>query len=270
MSRRAELGQFLRSRRARLSPADLGLTTTHNQRRVPGLRREEVARLAGVSVDHYGRLEQGRDLGFSTAVLDAVARVLRLDADERAHLYRLVRPEPGREGTVEQRVGPGLRRLVESATDVPAYVVGRRGDVLAWNRLAAALITDFGALPAAERNIARVVFGDPAMRRRYADWLGKAGDVVAYLRLDLGRHPEDPKLAQLVRELSAASPEFRGLWADHRVGDKTRGAYRFTHPVAGELDLAYETLRPPDDPDQALITYVVEPGSPSEAALRLL
>ncbi|RKN39443.1 helix-turn-helix transcriptional regulator [Streptomyces hoynatensis] len=277
LDRRAELGEFLRSRRARLRPEELGLADYGGRRRVPGLRREELARLAGVSVDHYVRLEQGRTLHFSEAVLDAVARALRLDAVEREHLYRLARPwpqgrpEPGRpEGEEPQRVRPGLRRLLDSAADVPAYVVGRNTDVLAWNRLAAALITDFGALPPRQRNLARLVFLDEGTRSLYADWWDKARDVAAYLRLDAGRHPGDPQTARLLEELDAASPEFRAAWAEHRLKDKTHGRYRYRHPVVGELDLGFETLRLPDDPDQALVAHTVEEGSPSETALRLL
>ncbi|MEU5030306.1 helix-turn-helix transcriptional regulator [Streptomyces milbemycinicus] len=274
LDRRAELGEFLRSRRARLRPEELGLPGYGGRRRVPGLRREELAQLAGVSVDHYVRLEQGRTLHFSEAVLDAVARALRLDAVEREHLYRLARPWSEADRTeaadLPQRVRPGLRRLLDSMTDVPAYIVGRNTDVLAWNHLAAALITDFGALPPAERNLARLVFLDEGMRNLYADWPGKASDVAAYLRLDAARHPDDPGTTALLDELSAAGPEFREAWAEHRLKDKTHGRYVYRHPVVGELDLGFETLRLPDDPDQALIAHTVEEGSPSETALRLL
>ncbi|MFJ3090413.1 helix-turn-helix transcriptional regulator [Streptomyces sp. NPDC086838] len=275
LDRRAELGEFLRSRRARLRPEDAGLHDYGGRRRVPGLRREELALLAGVSVDHYVRLEQGRTLHFSEAVLDAVARALRLDEVERGHLYRLARPWTDAEHAREeaprsQQVRPGLRRLLDSAADVPAYVVGRNTDVLAWNGLAAALITDFGALPPRQRNLARLVFLDEGMRSLYADWRGKAGDVAAYLRLDAGRHPGDPDTAELIEELSSAGPEFGEVWAEHRLKDKTHGRYLYRHPVVGELDLGFETLRLPDDPDQALIAHTVEEGSPSETALRLL
>ncbi|MDN3352552.1 helix-turn-helix transcriptional regulator [Actinomadura sp. DC4] len=274
MDRRAELGDFLRSRRARLRPAELGLPDYGGRRRVPGLRREELARLAGVSVDHYVRLEQGRTLHFSEAVLDAVARALRLDPVEREHLYRLARPRPEQErgeGTPEpQRVRAGLRRLLDSAADVPAYIVGRNTDVLAWNRLATALITDFGALPPRRRNLARLVFFDEGTRALYADWRAKARDVTAYLRLDAGRHPGDPSTAALVDELSSGSPDFRDVWAEHRLKDKTHGRYVYLHPLVGELDLGFEALRLPDDPDQVLIAHTVEEGSPSQTALRLL
>ncbi|MER5781438.1 helix-turn-helix transcriptional regulator [Streptomyces mobaraensis] len=274
LDRRAELGEFLRSRRARLRPAELGLPDYGGRRRVPGLRREELARLAGVSVDHYVRLEQGRTLHFSEAVLDAVARALRLDAVEREHLYRLARPWSDAErpdgSAPAQRVRPGLRRLLDSVADVPAYIVGRNTDVLAWNRLAAALITDFGALPPRQRNLARLVFLDEGVRGLYADWRGKASDVAAYLRLDAGRHPDDPETAALIAELSDASSEFREAWAEHRLKDKTHGRYLYRHPAVGELDLGFEALRLPDDPDQALVAHTVEEGSPSQTALRLL
>ncbi|WP_433252328.1 helix-turn-helix transcriptional regulator [Actinomadura nitritigenes] len=273
LDRRAELGEFLRSRRARLKPEELGLPDYGGRRRVPGLRREELARLAGVSVDHYVRLEQGRTLHFSEAVLDAVARALRLDDVERGHLYRLARPYTEPAGAPERRpqqVRSGLRRLLDATTEVPVYVVGRYTDVLAWNDLAAALITDFGALAPAERNFARMVFLDEGMRGLYADWRGKAADIVGYLRLDVGRHPGDPAAAALVEELSAASPEFREIWAEHGLKEKTHGRYVYRHPVVGTLDLGFETLRLPDDPDQALVAHTVEQGSPSHAALRLL
>ncbi|MEU5861713.1 helix-turn-helix transcriptional regulator [Nonomuraea sp. NPDC047529] len=272
LDRRAELGEFLRSRRARLRPEELGLPEYGSRRRVPGLRREELAQLAGVSVDHYVRLEQGRTLHFSEAVLDAVARALRLDDVEREHLHRLARPwnETDHATPPLQRVRPGLQRLLDSSADVPAYVVGRDTDVLAWNHLAAALITDFGALPPRQRNLARLVFLDEGMRDLYADWPAKAADVVAYLRLDAGRHPGDPRTAALVEELSAACPEFRELWAEHRLKDKTHGRYVYQHPVVGRLDLGFETLRLPDDPDQALIAHTAEEGSPTQTALRLL
>jgi transcriptional regulator with XRE-family HTH domain len=271
VDRRSELGEFLRSRRARLQPDELGLPAYGGRRRVPGLRREELARLAGVSVDHYVRLEQGRTLHFSEAVLDAVARALRLDPVERDHLYRLARPwsEAVREAR-PQHVRPGLRRLLDSAAEVPAYIVGRNTTVLAWNRLAAALLTDFGALAPRQRNFARLVFLDEGIQRLYADWRVKASDIVAYLRLDASRHPDDPETAALLAELSAASPVFRELWGEHRVKDKTHGRYVYRHPVVGDLDLGYETLRLPDDPDQALVAHTVEAGSPSETSLMLL
>ncbi|WP_330181904.1 helix-turn-helix transcriptional regulator [Nocardia sp. NBC_01503] len=270
LDRRAELGEFLRSRRARLSPQEVGLIDHGARRRVPGLRREELALLAGVSVDHYVRLEQGRTLHFSESVLDAVARALRLNPVEREHFYRLARPWSGAEQPGEQQVRPGLRRLLESAADVPAYIVGRGTNVLAWNRLAAALITDFSALPPRERNLARLVFLDEGMRELYEDWPGKAADVVAYLRLDASRNPGDAGIADLIAELLDSSAEFREHWDEHALEDKTHGRYVYLHPVVGRIDLGFETLRLPDDPDQGLIAHTVEADSPSANALQLL
>lgn len=270
VDRRAELGEFLRSRRARLRPEEVGLVDHGTRRRVPGLRREELALLAGVSVDHYVRLEQGRTLQFSESVLDAVARALRLNPVEREHFYRLARPWSGEETPGDQQVRPGLRRLLDSTGDVPAYIVGRGTRVLAWNRLAAALVTDFAALDPLDRNLARLVFLDEGMRELYEDWDAKAADVVAYLRLDLSRNPGCPVVSALIDELSGASTEFREYWSRHELKDKTHGRYVYLHPEVGRLELSYETLRLPDDPDQALIAHTVEPGSSSETALRLL
>ncbi|MFE9328298.1 helix-turn-helix transcriptional regulator [Nocardia sp. NPDC052278] len=270
LDRRAELGEFLRSRRARLSPEEVGLPDYGSRRRVPGLRREELAMVAGVSVDHYVRLEQGRTLHFSESVLDAVAQALRLNPVEREHLYRLARPWSGEEPPAEQEVRPGLRRLLDAAADVPAYIVGRGTNVLAWNSLAAALITDFGALPPRERNLARLVFLDEGMRELYEDWTAKAADVVAYLRLDMARNPGDAGIASLIEELSANSADFGAMWQRHELKDKTHGRYIYLHPVVGRLDLGFETLRLPDDPDQALIMHTTEADSPSATALALL
>lgn len=270
LDRRAELGEFLRSRRARLSPAEVGLMDHGTRRRVPGLRREELALLAGVSVDHYVRLEQGRSLQFSESVLDAVARALRLNQVERDHLYRLARPWSGEEPPAVQEVRPGLRRLLDAAHDVPAYIVGRGVSVLAWNRLAAALITDFGALPPAQRDFLHLVFLDEGAKDLYEDWDDKAADTVAYLRLDAARNPGDPRIAALIDEMNAQSPEFAELWKRHELKDKTHGRHIYRHPIVGRLDLGFETLRLPDDPDQALVAHHVEPGSPSADGLRLL
>lgn len=261
MDRKQQLGEFLRSRRARLRPEEFGLPDYGRVRRVPGLRREELARLAGVSVDHYVRLEQGRDLQFSTEVLDAVARVLRLDDHERAHFHRLARP--GTPDDTDQAVRPGIARLLETFESVPAYIVGRRVDVLAWNTMAAALFS-FGERP----NFARYIFLDAESRSLFRDWDVKAADTVAYLRNDAGRHPDDPELAALVGELSIRSAEFRRLWAVHEVRDKTHGSYRFHHPVVGDLDLSYETLRPSGAEEQVLVAYA--PGEGSGDALRML
>jgi len=248
------------------------VATYLGRRRVNGLRREEVAQLAGVSVDYYVRLEQGRAERVSEAVLDAVARVLRLDAQERAHLYQLTRPvRSNRRPAAPQRVRPSLRHLLDAMTDAAVYVVGRRTDVLATNHLGAALIADFDALPVRERNFARFFFSDEALARElWVDWPAKAADLVAFLRVDAGRHPEDPALAELVGDLSMRSELFRRLWADHPVRDKGHATATVRHPMVGVIELAYEALGVPDDPDQVLVTYSAVPGSSAADALRLL
>ncbi|MER7701773.1 helix-turn-helix transcriptional regulator [Kitasatospora sp. NPDC097605] len=273
------LAEFLRTRRSRLRPEDVGLPDLGGRRRVAGLRREELAQLAGVSVDYYTRLEQGRVGNPSDSVLDAVARALRLDPEEAGHLHRLARTRPdrgraargaGSRGAGPQKVRPTMARLLEAMPDVPAVVMGRRMDVLAWNRAAVSLLGDYGALAPAERNIARITYLDPASRTLYDDWVGCARENAAFLRLEAGRRPDDPRLAELIGELSVRSPEFRRWWAEHPVRDKTSGRKVFHHPLVGRMELVYETLRSADDPDQALITYAPDPGSPSEDALRML
>ncbi|MFD0690257.1 helix-turn-helix domain-containing protein [Actinomadura fibrosa] len=254
MDHRAELRAFLRERRARLRPDDVGLRDDGRRRRVPGLRREEVARLAGVSVDYYVHLEQGRARQVSDSVLDAVARALRLTPDEHAYLKRLAHPE-GTAAPKPQRVLDGVADVLAALHHRPAYVVGRRTDVLAWNQLAAALFADFTALRPAQRNMARLVFTDPAAPTVYRTWSRKADDVVAYLRFDAARHPGDPALTSLIDELSAASPDFRRRWAAGEVRDKRNGRLTVHHPAVGDLEIRYETLRPAGDPDQALIVW---------------
>ncbi|MEU9032291.1 helix-turn-helix transcriptional regulator [Streptomyces sp. NPDC048383] len=273
LDQRAELGEFLRSRRARLRPEDVGLPDYGRHRRVPGLRREELAQLAGVSVAYYTRLEQGHGQNVSAEVLDAIARALRLDGTESDHLTHLARPRArGRSRSRRpQQVRPELRSLMEAMEGVPAYLVGRRQDVIGWNRLAAAVFGDFGALPPAERNLVRLVFLDPATSELYAEWECRACEVVSNLRIYAGQYPDDEQLSVLVGELSVKSEEFRRLWAAHTVADKkTHGVKRLRHPVVGELVLPFETLALPDDPAQFLVTYHAVPGSPSADALRLL
>jgi transcriptional regulator with XRE-family HTH domain len=257
---------------ARITPEAAGVLPFTGRRRVAGLRREEVAQLAGVSVDYYVRLEQGRTSNVSAAALDAVARALRLDDQERAHLRRLTGPERApRRPAPPQRVRPPVRHLLEAMTDAAAYVVGRRTDVLAWNRLGAALIADFGALPARQRNFARLLFTDEdAARSRFPDWPAKARDLVAFLHVDAGRHPDDPALAELVGELSVRSDLFRRLWADHPVRDKGHATAYVHHPLVGTMELAYEALRLPDDPEQMLVTYSAAADSDAMTSLRLL
>ncbi|GAA2068339.1 helix-turn-helix transcriptional regulator [Streptomyces albiaxialis] len=274
LDRRAELSEFLRTRRARLKPEDVGLASQGRHRRVPGLRREELAQLAGVSVAYYTRLEQGNGRNVSAEVLDAIAGALRLSDTEHAHLVHLARPTRQRRRPPSpkrrERVRPALRHLLDAMEGVPAYVVGARSDILAWNRMAAALFGDWGRLPVAERNWARLTFLEPDYRELFLDWESKAADMVSYLRLYAGRNPEDPELSALVGELSVKSREFRGLWATHDVKEKGHGVKRMRHPVVGELSLAYETLHLPDDDGQSVSVYHAEPGSSSAEALRLL
>ncbi|MDX2602594.1 helix-turn-helix transcriptional regulator [Streptomyces caniscabiei] len=274
MDRSSEIREFLRTRRARITPERAGLAPHGGPRRVPGLRREEVAQLAGVSVDYYIRLERGRTQGVSEAVLTAVARALCLDETERAHLFDLAQPTATtrarrKRPLAPQRVHPVLHRTLDSLA-VPAIVQGRRTDVLAANRLARALYTDFEARPHRERNFARFVFLDEAARALYADWERVAGDCLAMLRLYAGRHPDDPRLTELIGELSLHSDTFRRMWADHDVQAHTTGTKRLHHPIVGDLTLDYLVLAVEGDPEQTLTVYTTEPASPSAEALTLL
>ncbi|MFI0821044.1 helix-turn-helix transcriptional regulator [Streptomyces sp. NPDC021098] len=275
MEHNSELGDFLRSRRARLTPDIAGLPPGPGARRVPGLRREEVALLAGVSTDYYTRLEQGRHPHVSETVLASVARALRLDDDERDYLFALARPRPAgprrRRPPRAERARPAVHRMLDVLNDVtPAFVANHRQDVIGSNRLARALITDFDALPYRERNFARFVLLDPAARERYGNWDEVAEIVVADLRLASARHLDDSQLNELVGEFLVKVPEFRAWWDTHRVAQCVYGAQRFRHPTVGSLTLHHETLAFPADPDQTLCLYTAEAGSPSAEALALL
>ncbi|MFH8338705.1 helix-turn-helix domain-containing protein [Streptomyces sp. AM6-12] len=272
LDRRAELSEFLRSRRARLKPEDVGLPDFGRHRRVPGLRREELAQLAGVSVAYYTRLEQGNGRNVSAEVLDSIARALRLTDAEHAHLTHLARPKAHKKKPAarQQQVRPALRQLLDTLEGVPAYIVGRRSEILAWNRMAATVFGDWAELPAAERNWARLVFLRPEYRDLFVDWEQKAIDIVCALRMDAGCYPDDPRLSALVGELSVKSEEFRRLWATHDVKEKSYGVKRLHHPLVGDLALSYESFRMSDGTDQCLLTYHAEPGSPSAESLRLL
>ncbi|NEW72957.1 helix-turn-helix domain-containing protein [Streptomyces rhizosphaericus] len=270
-----ELGEFLRSCRGRLDPVAAGMPRTA-RRRVPGLRREELAQLAGVSVDYYTRLEQGRSRTASPEILQALAIALRLNGTERAHLFDLANRRPAQPRQVgsapPERISPAARQLLTTLDTAycPAFVLGRHTAVVATNPLARALIADFDAMPAHERNQARFVFLDPAAHALYADWEAVAADTAAMLRMDAGRHPDDPRLGGLVVELAAHSECFREYWAEHRVHERTEGTKRYHHPVVGDLTVTYQALALPGGTDQTLFVYTAEPGSPSETALRLL
>ncbi|MFJ4952917.1 helix-turn-helix transcriptional regulator [Streptomyces sp. NPDC088760] len=265
----AEVGDFLRSRRARIRPEEVGLPA-HGRRRVPGLRREEVAQLAGVSVDYYIRLEQGRGTSVSDAVLDSVARVLRLDETEQAYLRTVARPRRQRKQPAgPSRVRPGVQLLLDAMEHSPAFVLGRRMDVLAWNALGDA-VNGFSRLAPGERNVARLVFLDPAGRELYPEWHAVAAQTVAHLRVNAGRYAADPELCALVGELSVRSEDFRRLWADHEVRECAYGVKKVRHPVAGLLTLPYETMTTPTDPEQTIVAYTPEPGSETAERLALL
>ncbi|KMS86213.1 helix-turn-helix transcriptional regulator [Streptomyces sp. NRRL WC-3725] len=272
LDRRAELSEFLRSRRARLKPEDVGLADFGRHRRVPGLRREELAQLAGVSVAYYTRLEQGNGRNVSAEVLDSIARALRLTDAEHAHLTHLAKPKTLKKKPVarQQQVRAVLRQLLDTMDGVPAYVVGRRSEILAWNRMAAALFGDWGKLPPGERNWARLVFLRPEYRELFVDWEQKAIDIVCALRMDAGCDPDDARLSALVGELSVKSGEFRRLWATHDVKEKSHGVKYLHHPLVGDLALNFESFRLTDGSEQSMVTYHADPDSASADSLRLL
>lgn len=272
------LGTFLHARRARLRPEDVGLRETGPRRRVRGLRREELAQLAGVSVSYYTRLEQGTSRGASAEVLDAVARALLLDDHEREHLDRLAgaarrtsrvrRPRP-------EKLVDETRDLLRAVDGVPALVLGRRTDVLAWNALGHALLAghlDFLSPddPAQRPNMSRMLFLDPHCRELYTDWKRKARAVVGNLRIAVSKHPEDPLLAELIGELTMTSPEFVALWADHRVTPCDAATYKLHHPVIGMVTVTQQTLSIARAPEQVLIVCTTPARSPAEEALALL
>jgi len=261
------IGRFLRARRELVHPEEVGLPDL-GRRRVPGLRREELAMLAGVSADYYIRLEQGRDQHPSEQVLAALARALRLDEDATAHLHELARPAPRRRraATRPERVSPDLQRLLHTWSQTPAFVLGRRMDVLASNALAGALHAGFTE----GNNLSRVFFLDPAAPAFYADWDRVAAGAVAGLRASAGADLDDPRLTELVGELSLKSEAFRRLWARHDVRDKTSGTKRFNHPQVGELTLGYHSFAVSGAPGQLLTVYHAEPDTPSAQALALL
>ncbi|MFG3363943.1 helix-turn-helix transcriptional regulator [Streptomyces sp. NPDC048156] len=267
-----ELGDFLRSRRAVLDPQRAGFPDDGRLRRVPGLRREELAQLAHVSIDYVVRLEQGRTRRVSRPVLDALADALQLAPDERAYLFTLADVAPAaparRPGRPE--VAPELRQLLDTMDNVPAMVLHRGMDVLAWNPAAAALLTDFGALAPAERNLIRLTFLDADFRALYADWPRAARECVAVLRMETGRTPHDPALAALVGELSVRDLDFRTWWAGHQVRGPRRLTKTYVHPVAGSLTLDVQQFTVDTHPEQFLVAYTAPPDSPSHEALRFL
>ncbi|MFE4491857.1 helix-turn-helix domain-containing protein [Streptomyces niveus] len=266
----SELGEFLKARRAELSPRAMGLPESGALRRVPGLRREEVSQLAAISTVYYTRLEQGR-IEASTPVLLVLARVLHLDEDQRDYMLELAGKENARpRRKTAQKVRPPMRRLLDSLTETPALVLGRRMDILAWNSLAAALMMDFSQVPEEQRNSVRLVFTNPAFRELYVDWESSARNTVAFLRMEAADNPDDPRMTALVEELSDRDPQFREWWGAHHVAHHSMGTKTFRHPVAGDLTLDWETLVCPTDPDQQLVILTAEPGTPSHEGLCFL
>ncbi|MEO3751885.1 helix-turn-helix transcriptional regulator [Streptomyces sp. B6B3] len=277
MDNRDEVREFLVSRRARITPEQAGLRSG-GKRRVPGLRRSEVAALADVSVEYYAKLERGQLAGVSPGVLEAVAGALRLDDAERAHLLNLAQAANGSDALARPR-RPVTRRwtphrtlqwTLDAVTEGPAFVRNGRLDVLAANRLARALFHDVHATGQQPPNLARFTFLDPASRRFYPDWDSAADVSVAILRTEAGRDPHDKGLHDLVGELSTRSDAFRTRWGAHNVRLHGTGVKRFRHAVVGDLTLAYEGLEMPAAAGLTLTIFAAEPGSPSEERLRLL
>jgi len=266
--RRDELAAFLRARRARLRPAEVGLPEGV-RRRTPGLRRQEVAQLAGMSIDYYIRLEQGRGPHPSRQVLAALARALLLSRDERAYLFRVAGQSPPEPAGPSRQVPPGLRHLLDAMTETPAYLVDAAYTVLAWNRPATWFVGELSAVPAEERNMVRWMFGRQVPESYWADpeVVAFARTTVADLRAAYGRYPTCPTLAALVTELLGLSPRFAAFWAEHEVGERRPTVKRVTHPELGPLEFECRVLHVPET-DQRLIVYVPEPGSPTQAAFR--
>jgi transcriptional regulator with XRE-family HTH domain len=272
---RAEIREFLVSRRARITPEQVGLRVFGNSRRVKGLRREEVATLAGVSAEYYTRVERGSVTGVSESVLDGIAHALQLDEAEREHLTNLVRaagsvgPAPRRPPT-PKRVRPTVQRILDSMVLTPAFVVDSRLDVLAANRLGEALYAPIFANPIRPANQARFLFLDPQASGFWRDWAINADDAVALLRASAGRDPYDRRLTDLVGELATRSEDFRVRWASHNVRSYVTGAKRIHHPLVGDLELPFETSPVGAEPGQHLLMYTAEPDTRSHEALKIL
>jgi transcriptional regulator with XRE-family HTH domain len=272
---KSEIREFLTSRRARITPEQAGLRTYGmGPRRVPGLRREEVALLAGVSIAYYTKLERGDTSGVSETVLESLVRALQLDETERAHLFDLARAQrtsaPKRRRRAGQQVRPSVQRILDAMSAVPAYVRNGRGDILAANRLGQALFSELYADPARPVNTARFVFLDPRAPTFFPDWDRVANDVVGALHAESGRDPSDRDLTDLVGQLATQSETFRTLWAMHNVHVHDSGVKRLYHPLVGELMLTYEAMELAANPGLTIAVYTAEPGSRSEDALNLL
>ena len=274
MDAKNEIREFLTSRRGKITPDQVGLPIYGDNRRVPGLRREEVALLAGVSVDYYTRLERGNAAGVSDSVLDALARALQLDEAERSHLIDLARAtQPAtatrRRRPTKQQIRPAVQRILDAMTQAPAFIRNGRLDILAANQLGYALYSSY-LTPGRPANTARFVFLDPRSEGFYDDWDHVANEVVAILRSEAGRNPYDRDLTSLIGELSTQSEPFRGKWAAHNVRFHDTGTKRLHHPVVGDLELTYEAMELSADTGLVMFAYTAEPGTKSEQALQLL
>jgi transcriptional regulator with XRE-family HTH domain len=267
-----ELRDFLTSRRASLTPEEVGLPPSHAHRRVKGLRREEVAILAGVSVDYYVKLEQGRVGNISEQVLSSIETALRLDELERKHLRSplnaesVYTPQPA----PAMKARPAALAMISALDPVPAVIRGPHLEVLGLNHAAKALLDDFDAMPIRDRNLARWMFLNPRAKQVYPDWADIAAQLVAILRAAGADGVRNDRLAELVGELSMASPEFARFWADYRLFEHTHGTKRFFHEAVGEMQLNYEALPLPGDGGQMVVIYTADKGSPSEEKLALL
>ena len=275
MDNRNEIRAFLTSRRGKITPEQAGLQAYGDRRRVSGLRREEVALLAGVSVDYYTRLERGDLKGVSDTVLDAVAGALHLDEPERAHLINLAQAANSAKRVRRRRppkdgVRPTIQRILDAMTGTPAYVRNGRRDILAANRLDYALYSELYLDPVRPVNVARFVFLSPQARAFFIDWQTAANDLVAALRAEAGNNPYDRKLSNLVGELSTRSEEFATRWAAQNVRFHRSGTKAIHHPIVGDLNLTFEAMVLPADPGLSLIVYGAEPGSGSQDGLKLL
>jgi transcriptional regulator with XRE-family HTH domain len=271
---KSEIREFLVSRRARITPQQAGLVAYGRNRRVPGLRREEVAMLAGVSIDYYTQLERGNARGVSEEVLEAIARALQLDEVEHAHLFDLAHASGAarltRPAMTGQHVRPSVQQILDAMTGAAAFVRNGRLDVLAVNALGAALYSEVLTTAAGQANLARFIFLDGRESRFYADRRGIARAAVGSLRAETGRNPADRILAGLIDELTSRSEEFVALWAEHDVDYYRSGIQPFRHPDAGEFVLNYNALELPGDPGQTMIVYTADPGSEAHRALRIL
>lgn len=268
--RRAALGEFLRVRRADLLPAQVGLAAG-TRRRTPGLRREEVAVTAGVSTTWYTYLEQGRDIRVSRSVLENIAAALRLTQDERLHLFLLADQAPPVDVlALEEPVRPVYQRVLDSLGESPAYIIGRRTDILAWNRAAAAVFGDFAVLPVHERNLLRLHYTDSAFRRLFVEWDTVTDNIVAWFRARVSPHLGDACIVAFIEALGRVSPEFRQAWARHHVQGRCTRWLTIDHPLAGQLVLELAVFQVSDDPEITCCVYAVEVGSETAVKLRHL